>query len=137
MAYIASEYDSVMGYFSAVRVWQYFLYHAMVVAVGIYAGFGKNSTVEFKHLKPVVTIIISFDVISLYLNSIFSEPVYTGSKPVGLLYRANFFSSYVNPIGLVLTEKWQWITYLLVRFTIAFLLILVLFQLQKKCHKRA
>ena len=135
MAYIASEFSTVKEFFSSPRVWQYFLFHSMVVVVGIYAGFGKNSTISFRDIKGVYMALISLDIISLYLNSIFSEPVYIDTKPVGLLYRANFFSSYVNPIGLVLTEKWQWIAYLNVRMLIAMLSIFVLFALQHVVKK--
>ena len=132
MAYIASEYDTAIEFFSYPRAWQYFLFHAMTVAVGIYAGFGNDSTVSYADIKGVFIALISLDVASLYLNSIFSEPVYINEKPVGLLYRANFMSSYVNPIGLTLTKTWQWAIYLGVRFTIASLLILLLFVIQKK-----
>lgn len=44
-------------------------------------------------------------------------------------HRINFFSSYVNPLGLVLTEKWQWIVYLVVRLALAITLILLLYLL--------
>ena len=74
--------------------------------------------------------LLSLDVVSLYLNSVFSEPLYVNAKPAGLLYRANFFSSYMNPIGLILTEKWQWIAYLLIRLALAMFLIFLLFLIQ-------
>ena len=132
MAYIAEEYSTVIEFFSYPRIWQYFLYHAMVIAVGIYAGFGNDTTVSFDDIKSVFLAIISLDWITMYLNSIFSVPVYINEKPVGLVYRANFFSSYVNPIGLTLTKLWQWMAYLVVRSAIASLLILLLFVIQKK-----
>ena len=39
--------------------------------------------------------------------------------------RINYFSSYVNPLGLVLTEKWQWIAYLAVRAVLALTLVIL------------
>ena len=78
----------------------------------------------------------SLDFISFYLNSIFSEPVYTDTKPVGLLYRSNFFSSYVNPLGIILTQKWQWIVYLIIRMITAIVMITLLFLIQKIIRSR-
>ncbi len=135
LAYIAPEHPTVRDFFTSPRAWQYFLYHAMVVTAGINAGFRRDSTVSLRDLKGVLAALASLDIITLYLNSIFSEPVYVSAKPVGLLYRANFFSSYVNPIGLVLTEKWQWIVYLIVRLLIAVITILLLFLIQNIFQK--
>ena len=70
------------------------------------------------------------DFLTFYLNSIFSQPVYVNEKPVGLVYRANFFSSYVNPLGIVLTEKWQWILYLLIRMILVLVLTYLLIYIQ-------
>lgn len=128
---IAPEHQSVRDFFTSPRAWQFFLYHSMVVTVGIVAGFSEESKVSFKDLKNVLPAIISLDIISFYFNSIFSDPVYENAKPVALLYRTNFFSSYVNPLGLVLTEKWQWLTYLILRLLIASAVILTLFLIQR------
>ena len=43
----------------------------------------------------------------------------------------------MNPIGLVLTEKWQWIVYLAVRFALAFGMIVLLYLLLPGKKKRA
>ena len=74
-------------------------------------------------------LMLAMDLPTFYLNSVFSQPVYVAGKPTGILYRTNFFSSYVNPLGLVLTERWQWLAYLVIRLiiaagVIAFLLLL-------------
>ena len=56
-------------------------------------------------------------------------------KPAGIVYRTNFFSSYVNPLGLVLKERWQWLMYLVVRLGLAAALtavLLLLTNLRKK-----
>lgn len=132
LAYIVAEYSSTYDLFTSVRAWQYFLYHSMVVVAGIYAGFGKDSTVSFKDIKGVILAIVSMDVVTFYVNSLLSDPVYERSKPIGLLYRSNFFSSYENPLGLVLTQKWQWIVYLAIRLVTALVIIFLLFLLQKK-----
>ena len=66
-----------------------------------------------------ITGLVCLDIPVFYLNSVFSQPVYAKGKPVGLIYAANFFSSYQNPLGLVLRERWQWFLYLLIRFSLA------------------
>ena len=82
--------------------------------------------------------LVVMDFPTLYLNSIFSQPVYTDGKPVGLIYRANFFSSYVNPLGLVLSQKWQWLLYLVIRLVVAVIVVTFLLWLagnvNRKCN---
>ncbi|MBR6113630.1 MAG: YwaF family protein [Oscillospiraceae bacterium] len=126
LAYITSEFNTVQDYFTSPRVWQYFLYHAMVVTLGLYLGFGRENSISLRSFKSTILCIVVLDLPTFYLNSVFSQPVYAAEKPVGLVYRTNFFSSYVNPLGLVLTEKWQWIAYLCVRMALASVLIALL-----------
>jgi len=73
---------------------------------------------------------------TFYLNSVFSQPVYAAGKPVGVVYRTNFFSSYVNPLCLVLTRRWQWLTYLAIRLGLAAALIAFLLLLATLARKR-
>jgi len=126
LAYITTEFHTVGEYFAAPRVWQYFLYHAMVVLLGVYLGFMRPSAISLKSLKTTLLLLIAMDAPTFYLNSILSQPVYVGDTPVGVTYRTNFFSSYVNPLGMVLTEKWQWLAYLAVRAALATALISLL-----------
>ena len=80
--------------------------------------------------------LIALDLPTFYLNSIFSQAVYVAEEPVGLVYRTNFFSSYVNPLGLVLTEKWQWLVYLAVRMALAGALIALMLWLPSLIRAR-
>ena len=123
LAYVATEYATTAELFASPRVWQYFLYHAMVVTLGLYLGFREGSGVSIRSLGSTLTLLIGLDLPSFYLNSVFAQPVYVDRSPVGLVYPMNLFSSYLNPIGLVLKEKWQWIAYLGVRLVIAVTLI--------------
>lgn len=126
LAYVTGDCHCFADYFTSIRVWQFFLYHAMIVTLGIYLGFIRKNQISIKSLITVLAILICLDVPTFYINSIFSEPVYVDEKPIGLLYRANFFSSYVNPLGLALPHKWQWLLYLVIRAAIAVLLISIL-----------
>lgn len=123
LSYIATEYTSAAAFLTAPRAWQYYLYHSMVVLLGLYLGFEYNGGVSLRFWKSTMLGILLLDLPTFYLNSIFSQPAYVDGAPVGILYRTNFFSSYVNPLGLVLTEKWQWLAYLGIRFLLATALI--------------
>ena len=98
----------------------------MVVMLGLYMGFGPDSDVSLRSFRGTMGLLLMMDIPTFYLNSVFSQPVYEAGKPTGILYRTNFFSSYVNPLGLVLTEKWQWLVYLLIRLGLASALIALL-----------
>ena len=136
LCFIAGEYDSPAAFFAAPRVWQFFLYHAMVVFLGIYLGFLRDNSLSLRSWKTAVLMLIALDLPTFYLNSIFSQAVYVAEEPVGLVYRTNFFSSYVNPLGLVLTEKWQWLVYLAVRMALAGALIALMLWLPSLIRAR-
>ena len=138
MCFIAGEYDTPAAYFAAPRVWQFFLYHAMVVFLGIYLGFIRDSGFSLRNWKSTVLMLIALDLPTFYLNSIFSQAVYVEGAPVGVAYSTNFFSSYVNPLGLVLTEKWQWLVYLAIRAALAGALIALMLWLSslKKASRK-
>ena len=101
-----------------------YIYYLFIVAVF------KNETGHRPHAEDLLCALLSMDFLSFYLNSVLSQPVYVNEKPVGLIYRVNFFSSYMNPLGIVLTEKWQWILYLLIRFILAVVLMFLLIAVQ-------
>ncbi|MBO4378754.1 MAG: hypothetical protein J5889_07320, partial [Clostridia bacterium] len=123
LSYIATEYTSTAAFLLAPRAWQYFLYHSMVVMLGLYLGFEYNGGVSLRFWKSTMIGLLLLDMPTFYLNSILSQAAYVNGEPVGILYRTNFFSSYVNPLGLVLTEKWQWLAYLGIRLALATALI--------------
>ena len=133
---IAGEYGSPAAFFAAPRVWQFFLYHAMVVFLGIYLGFMRESGFSLRDWKSTVLMLLALDLPTFYLNSIFSQAVYVEGVPVGVAYSTNFFSSYVNPLGLVLTEKWQWLLYLAIRAVLAGALIALMLWLSSRKRAR-
>ena len=127
MATMTSYVKDQSEYLTSPRVWQYFLYHSMIIFLSIYIGYCKESRLRFSDWKSAVFTIIVLDIPSFYLNSVFSSRMYHDDQLVGVTHRINFLSSYVNPLGLVLTEKWQWLLYLLIRLVLAWILIILLF----------
>ncbi|MBR1407417.1 MAG: YwaF family protein [Clostridia bacterium] len=136
MAQVTVDYHTVKQYFASPRIYQYFLYHSMVVALGLYLGLGPDSDVSLRRFKETMGLLLLMDVPTFYLNSVFSQPVYDAGKPVGIVYRTNFFSSYVNPLGLVLTQRWQWIAYLVLRLGLAAALTALLLLLADRTARR-
>ena len=130
--YLTTEYDSVSSILISPRAWQFFLYHSMLIILGLYIGSSKETDIRFEQWKTATAGIVLMDIPSFYLNSILAEPVYLDGRLAGVSYRVNYFSSYVNPLGLNLTEKWQWILYLCIRCVIAFLCIFTLFLIKRK-----
>ena len=136
LAEVTVDYSTVGEYFTSPRIYQFFLYHAMVVTLGLYMGFGPDSDVSLDRFKETMGLLLALDAPTFYLNSVLSQPVYVAGKPVGVVYRTNLFSSYVNPLGLVLTRRWQWLSYLAVRLGLAAVLIALLLLLATLARKR-
>ena len=124
---IAGDFDTTSAFFAAPRAWQFFLYHSMIVALSLYIGFGDEAGLRFGDWKKALLGILILDVPTFYINSLLSSEIYMANQVVGVSHRINFFSSYVNPLGLILTEKWQWIVYLIIRAVMATGLIIILY----------
>lgn len=127
MATIAGEFNTIADYFTNVRVYQFFIYHALLASFSIYLALNKECALSFSDLKKALSGILLLDIPSFYMNSLLMPIAYQQNQPVGVYHWVNFFSSYLNPLGLVLTEKWQWMLYLLVRAMIAIGLVSLLY----------
>ena len=114
-------------FFTSPRMLQYFLYHIMIVWLSICLGMSRESGLTFRKWRLAIAALILLDIPTFYLNSVLSDKVYVNGELIGATHRINIFSSYVNPIGLVLTEKWQWIVYLLIRLVLAVIMVIVVF----------
>lgn len=124
----AASYAALMGdFFTSARMYQFFLYHSMIVVLSIYIGMCPESGLTFKKWRLALFALILMDIPTFYLNSVLSNKVYFNGELVGATHRINLFSSYVNPLGLVLTEKWQWLLYLLIRFVLALILLILVY----------
>jgi hypothetical protein len=99
----------------SVEVWRAFLYHSMLVILGVYIGQSKECAIHFRDLKWTVLILLCLDFGSFYLNSMMATPYYQGDQLMGVGNVVNYFSSYNNPLGIVMSDKVQWFLYLLIR----------------------
>ncbi len=103
--------------------YQFFLFHSMLVILGLYIAFSGKVNLRPKHYFTSVGMLGVLAVLSLYANSLFAVPSYKNGKLVSVDYTTNFFFTYRPPINIPLTEKWHWYLYLAVIASLAFVLI--------------
>ncbi len=125
--------------FSHPIVYQYFLFHTMLIILGlsIYHFYGQ----EFNGKDCINAAIMSLSLffISLYVNSVFSIPRYDEGVLVGIEKSVNFFISFRPPIDIQLLSKSAWLLYLCILFAIGILIVFVLYlpvllRSKKKTH---
>lgn len=91
--------------------YQYFLYHSMLVILGIYIAVSKQVDIQRKHFGTTIGILFGMAMISIYLNSWMAMPTYVNGEVVSVDYTPNFFFTYKPPIPFEFTAIWQWYIY--------------------------
>ena len=138
LSYISNDYNSTKEYLLSIRAWEFYIYHAMIVIVAIAIARDEHYKPRFSDIKLTSIIILLFDILSFYMNSLLSVPIYNNEKLMGLTYSLNYFSSYNNPLGITITTKNQYLIYLLIRLIIGFLFVVIVhlpFLKRKNTHK--
>ncbi len=120
---IAPEYESAVSFLSSPRAWEFFIYHSLIIIAALYIGISKESDIHFKDCTWMFIAIALLDYSSFYMSAICSVPVYQHGRLVGVQYAVNYFSSYNDPLGISMPEKWMHLTYLAVRAAAALVLI--------------
>lgn len=111
---------SVSQAFTHPIAYQTFIYHDMLVVLGIYIFYCKKDTFTTSYYFSTEAFLIGLSLLSFYVNSLCATPVYVNGKLVSVEHVTNFFFTFLTPIGLKLTEKWQWGVYILVLLGLAF-----------------
>lgn len=109
--------------FIAPHAYQYFLYHAMLVVLGLYIYISGEVTIKPKNYFTTVGMLLSCAFLSFYLNSIFSTPVYENGELTSVQHMPNFFFTFQTPIGINLIKISHWYIYLAIIFALGFLLV--------------
>ena len=109
--------------FTALISYEFFVYHAMLIALSIIIVLSKEVEWEKRHIYVTLIIVFLLSFLSIYVNSLLASPTYVDGKLISVDFWPNFFFTYNNPIGLKLTEKWQWLLYLLVISLLAIVLV--------------
>lgn len=121
MPSIFSNSVPVSKAFISPHAYQFFLYHSMLVILGIYIMGSKEFNIKPKHYLSTISILSAFGFVSLYLNSIFAYMTYDyDTNTFDLLYTPDFFFTAKSPLAFLhFTEKWHWYLYMVVIVLIA------------------
>ena len=92
--------------------YQFFLYYAMLVVLGLYIALSREVDIQPKHYFYSLGILAALAFFAIYFNSMFAVPHYVNGELVSVDYSTNFFFTQRTPIGIELTEKWQWMLYI-------------------------
>ena len=89
---------------------QYFLYHVMLVLLGIYIPLSKQVNITAKHYISTISILGVLGFVSIYINAALSTVNHET-----MIYEdvINFFFTYSFAIKLPVTELWHWYLYLI------------------------
>lgn len=112
--------------FTHPMAYQFFLYHTMLIVLGIIIVKSGEVKWQWKHFRNTILIIYTFGFVSIYLNSMFASPTYVDGKLQSVDFGTNFFFTFKNPVGIEITEIWQWYVYVAIMTAVATGVVLVL-----------
>lgn len=91
--------------------YQYFLYHSMLIVLGVSIIVTKEVDIRRKHYFSTVGILGVMAFVSVYLNSWLAAPTYISGELQNVDYTPNFFFTVKLPFEIVYTKIWQWYLY--------------------------
>lgn len=103
--------------------YQYFLYHTMLVVLGVYIPLSGQTPIRARHYFSTLALLDGLAFASLYFNAMFAVPTYENGELVRVEYVTNFMFTYQPPLSIALTELWQWYVYVAVIAVLAVVLI--------------
>lgn len=103
--------------------YQFFVYHSMLIVLGVCIAKSDEVNIKFSHLYSTLGILLAFGILSVYLNSAFAYPTYDGIELLSVENTPNFFFTFRTPVGILLTEIWQWYVYLAIICALAVFLV--------------
>ena len=127
MPSIFSTSISVEQAFTSPISYQFFVFHTMLIVLGIIIIRSHAVAWEKKHFVQTLCCVYAMAVASVYLNSVFASPTYEDGRLVRVDFWTNFFFTYQNPLGIRLTALWQWYVYLVVLVAVTALLTFIFY----------
>ena len=103
--------------------YQFFIFHSMIIALGLIITRSGEIDWSMKHFRNTTLAVFLLAFASIYLNSMFASPTYVDGELVSVDFGTNFFFTYRNPLGIKITELWQWHLYLIIMALLATLLL--------------
>lgn len=120
---IFTDYIDPNKAFVTPQVYQYFLYHAMLIVLGFYIFMSGEADIKPKNYLTTMGMLLAFSFISFYLNSIFATPIYENGELISVQHMPNFFFTFLTPISIPLFKIWHWYLYFAIIAAVAFLFI--------------
>ena len=118
---------SVEQAFTSIISYQFFTFHSMLVCLGLSIAISDRIEWSMKHYRSTLLIVYLLGLLSIYLNSLLASPTYEDGKLVSVDFWTNFFFTYQNPIGIQITQLWQWYLYLVIIMLLAALLLFLFY----------
>ena len=107
--------------------YQFFLFHSMIIALGLIIVRSDRIDWSMKHFRDTTLLVYLLGFISIYLNSMLASPTYADGRLVSVDFWTNFFFTYQNPLGIQITQLWQWYLYLLILTLLTALLLFIFY----------
>lgn len=107
--------------------YQFFIFHSMLISLGLIIAQSGEIAWEWKHFRHTLLIVYAIGFVSIYLNSLLASPTYVDGELVSVDFWTNFFFTYENPLGIRLTELWQWYLYLVIIIGLSALTIFIFY----------
>lgn len=117
--------------------YQTFLYHTMLILFGIYIYQSKEINLKGDGFIKSIVAVSLLGFVSIYLNSMYTIPMYENGKLVAVSSTTNFFFTSLPPLPIPLEYKWHWFIYLLIISVLAVTLVYVLYLPIIKRSKKA
>ena len=97
-----------------VRTYQYFIYHGMLVVLGVYIMFNKNLNIRPIHYLTSMAILFALGLVSIYANSLFAQINVLSDGTFDIQYMPNLMFTMGSPVlSLFVFEKpHHWYIYL-------------------------
>jgi hypothetical protein len=113
--------------FSHPMAYQFFLYHTMLIVLGLYIYNCGEVDIRPKHYLSTMAIVALMAFLSIYVNSLLASPTYVDGKLVSVDFWPNFMFTYDNPLGIKMTEIWHWYLYLVILSAVVVILVSILY----------
>ena len=107
--------------------YQTFLYHVMLIVLGVYIPMSGEVPLGRKSFFSTLLLLALFGFVSIYVNSMLANAVYEGGVLKSIEFMPNFFFTAATPIGIALTEKWHWLLYFAIIMVLAVLSVFLCF----------
>jgi hypothetical protein len=118
---------SITQAFTHPIAYQYFLWHSMLVILGVYIAVCRQVAIRSIHCLTTIGILGGMALISIYLNSWMAMVTYRNGEIVSVDYTPNFFFTYKPPVPFEFTAIWQWYVYFVILIAVVCIFALVFY----------